>query len=197
MRTEQEGLKYQVETAKQELGRRKTKVAELEEANARLESAKGYVTLTASYRSYETEIARLDGEVKRAQEKAAKAFLEADELRRASQNVVQRLSDHFGAIIRFLIPNGPQGNVVLAENGIHPLVSWHGNLTTAAVDSLKVVAFDLAALILAIEGKPSCQASGCTIAPAKRTWGCRYIIGFSNSRSSWNASRSPRCFNTS
>jgi hypothetical protein len=153
LKTEQEGLKYQVETAKQELGRRKTKVAELEEANARLASAKGYVTLTASYRSYETEIARLDGEVKRAREKAAKATLEADELRRASQNVVQRLSDHFGAIIRFLIPNGPQGNVVLAENGIHPLVSWHGNLTTAAVDSLKVVAFDLAAVILAIEGK--------------------------------------------
>lgn len=153
LKSEQEGLKYQVAAAEQELSLRKAKLTELEEASARLASARGYVTLTASYRSYEVEIARLDREMRRQQESAAKASLEADEYRRASQNVVKRLSDHFDATIRFLIPDGPQGSVVLAENGIHPRVSWHGNLTTAAVDSLKVVAFDFAALILSMEGK--------------------------------------------
>lgn len=153
LKAEQDNLRYQVATAKQELERRRSRVTELGEASARLAAARGYVTLTASYRSYEAEIARLDGEAKREQESAAKANLEASEYRRASQSVVKRLSEHFDAIIRFLIPNGAQGSVALAENAIHPRVSLHGNLTTAAVDSLKVVAFDLAALALTIEGK--------------------------------------------
>lgn len=150
---EQNKVNYDVAAARQELVRRKAKVGELEAASIRLASARGYVTLTASYRSYDTEIARLDTEAKKEQENAAKAGRETDEYRRASQSVVRRLSDHFDAVIRFLIPDGAQGDVVLAENGIQPTVRLHGNLTTAAVDSLKVVAFDLAALILAMEGK--------------------------------------------
>lgn len=153
LETEQDARRYDVAAARQELERRTAKVAELKSALARLASARGYVTLTTSYRSYDVEIARLDAEAKRELENASKASREADEFRRASQSVVKRLSEHFDAVIRFLIPDGARGDVVLSDGGIQPSVRLHGNLTTAAVDSLKVVAFDLAALILSVEGK--------------------------------------------
>ena len=153
LKSEQNSLNYDVTAARQELERRKTKLAELTVASDRLASARGYVTLTANYRAFGAEIARLDAQAKADLEKASKAAREADDLRKASQNVVKRLSEHFDTVIRVIIPDNAHGEVVLSEGGIQPSVRLHGNLTTAAVDSLKVVAFDLAALILSIEGK--------------------------------------------
>ena len=43
--------------------------------------------------------------------------------------------------------------MTLDDAGIHPQVRQHGTLTAAAVESLKVVAFDLAALIMGLEGR--------------------------------------------
>lgn len=157
LRAEQDQLNYWVAADRQEVDRRKTTLVGLEnaarEASERLAAAKGYVTMTARYRSYESEIVRARRDMQKEQEAEAKARLKAAEYRHASQNVVERLSRHFDAIVRFLIPEGAQGDVRLAEDGIHPRVSLHGNLKTAAVDSLKVVAFDLAALILTMEDK--------------------------------------------
>jgi len=55
--------------------------------------------------------------------------------------------------VQFLIPDNAAGKILLTENDIRPDIAFHGDLTTAAVDSLKVVAFDIAALLLTMEGK--------------------------------------------
>jgi hypothetical protein len=55
--------------------------------------------------------------------------------------------------IQFLVPEGAEGRVLLNESGIQPMIGLHGDLTTAAVDSLKVVAFDFATMLLTMEGK--------------------------------------------
>lgn len=67
------------------------------------------------------------------------------------KDVFTRLSQHFDAIIGELA-NEARGHVVLTGNGLELGVELDGDRSTAAIDSLKVLAFDLATLCLSIEG---------------------------------------------
>ena len=155
--TELQAGKGNAVLARQQFDRAKSALAALEQtakssADA-LASATGYVTLTSRYPGYLSEIARHDVDVKRELEAEAQERRKAEEVRSAAQGIVQRLSDLFNMTIQFLVPDGAEGRILLNEGGIQPVVGLHGDLTTAAVDSLKVVAFDLAALLLTMEGK--------------------------------------------
>lgn len=154
---EQQAAKGNAALARQQLDQAKAALGTLEQ-NAKesadaLASASGYVTLTTRYPGYLTEIARHDANWKREVTAEANERHSADASRKAAQGIVQRLSDLFNMTIRFLVPEGAEGRVLLNEGGIQPVIGLHGDLTTAAVDSLKVVAFDLAALLLTMEGK--------------------------------------------
>lgn len=63
--------------------------------------------------------------------------------REAQAQLFLSLSSFFDAVIRRLI-HGANGKVTLDGNGIHPSVVLGGDRSTAAIQSLKVVAFDLA-----------------------------------------------------
>ena len=65
--------------------------------------------------------------------------------------VFQKVTTLFDAIIRHLIPEA-RGEVTLDGNGLHLHVHLGGDRSTAAIDSLKVVAFDLAVMCMSIEG---------------------------------------------
>jgi hypothetical protein len=73
-------------------------------------------------------------------------------LRKQNEDMVKLLSQRFDSVIRELIPGDIQGTVVIDGNGLSLKVSQGGERSTAAIDSLKVVAFDITALILALEG---------------------------------------------
>lgn len=160
--TEQQGAKGNAALARQQLHQARAALVALEqtakETADALASATGYVTLTTRYPRYLAEIARHDSEWKREVAAEGDERRSADASRQAAQNIVQRLSNLFHMTIQFLVPEGPEGQVILNEAGIQPVVGLHGDLTTAAVDSLKVVAFDLAALLLTIEGKTELPA---------------------------------------
>jgi hypothetical protein len=66
--------------------------------------------------------------------------------------VFVRLSEKFDPIVRRLVGPDAKGRVTLRGNGLEPNVNMGGDRTTAAIDSLKVLAFDLAVLCLSIEG---------------------------------------------
>lgn len=61
----------------------------------------------------------------------------------------------FRQLVATLMPNGCTGKVKLDGNGLHPeiLLDRGAGLSTAAVESFKIVAFDLAAMVLAVNGK--------------------------------------------
>lgn len=143
--------------ARQQLSQEKAILDRLElsarETAAALASATGYVTLTERYPAYLTEITRLDREIQRETGLEANERRTAKDSRQAAQAIVQRLSELFHMTVQFLIPHSAVGRVLLTENDIKPDISLHGELTTAAVDSLKVVSFDIAALLLTLEGK--------------------------------------------
>src|SRR5690606_8847010 len=66
--------------------------------------------------------------------------------------VFAHLSQKFDPIIRRLVGRDATGTVTLTGNGLNMTVQMGGNRSTSAIDSLKVIAFDLAALCLSIEG---------------------------------------------
>lgn len=72
---------------------------------------------------------------------------------RSTQAAVFRdLSSKFDGILRELIPGDVSGHVSVDGIGLHLAVEMNGERSTAALDSWKVVAFDLAALAMTIEG---------------------------------------------
>jgi len=74
--------------------------------------------------------------------------------RAAAADTIQHLSLLFADVLRELIPGEIGGDVKLDGKGISLNVKFHGNdRSTAAIDSLKVVAFDLAVLAMSIEGQ--------------------------------------------
>jgi len=76
-------------------------------------------------------------------------------IRQQNEGAVRRLSQLFDVVIRELVPGEIEGNVLIDGKGITLKVSQGGERSTAAIESLKVVAFDIAVLILALEGAAS------------------------------------------
>ncbi|MBB2793628.1 UNVERIFIED_ORG: uncharacterized protein YydD (DUF2326 family) [Rhizobium pisi] len=65
------------------------------------------------------------------------------------------LATLFRQLVATLMPKGCSGKMKLDGNGLHPEISLErgAGLSTAAVESFKIVAFDLAAMILSVNGK--------------------------------------------
>jgi len=72
--------------------------------------------------------------------------------RDAQADVFARLSCFFDAIIREMVGSNAGGKVTLDGNGLKLSVELGGERSTAAIDSLKVIAFDLAVMCMSIEG---------------------------------------------
>ncbi len=63
-----------------------------------------------------------------------------------------RITEKFSAIIRRMVSESAKGTVTLSGNGLDIVVDVDGDRRTAAIESLKVLAFDLACLCLSVEG---------------------------------------------
>ena len=78
---------------------------------------------------------------------------QAGSFREAQSTTLNRLSHFFDAILRELLGPDATGRVSLDGNGIRLSAQLGGERSTAAIDSLKVIAFDLAAMCMSIEGR--------------------------------------------
>ena len=72
--------------------------------------------------------------------------------RQSARESIARLSIAFDAVLKELVPSNIEGEARLDGNGLSLTAKLDGERSTAAIDSLKVVAFDLAALVLTMEG---------------------------------------------
>ena len=91
-------------------------------------------------------ISALDGDLQRVREQ-----LRGFEGKQAK--AIHAISQKFSAIIRLLLGEEAKGTVRLTGKGIDLTVDVGGDRRTAAIQSLKVLAFDLACLCLSIEGR--------------------------------------------
>jgi hypothetical protein len=81
--------------------------------------------------------------------------LQLEQGRGRSQEAIYSLETQYRAIMAAWLPDGVDGVIRLDGKGLKVDVEFNGRgeVSTAALDSLKIVAFDLAALHLATEGK--------------------------------------------
>ncbi len=93
-----------------------------------------------------TTISDTDSELRRV-----RAQLRSFEDKQAQ--TIGAISQKFSAIIRRLIGDDAKGAVRLTGNGLDISVEAGGDRRTAAIESLKVLAFDLSCLCLSIEGR--------------------------------------------
>ena len=66
--------------------------------------------------------------------------------------VFDRLSNYFDAVIRTVVGPMASGRVSLDGNGVKLAVQLGGERSTAAIESLKVIAFDIAVMCMSMEG---------------------------------------------
>jgi len=86
--------------------------------------------------------------------------VELEQGRGRAQEAIYRLETQYRAIMASWLPDGVDGVIKLDGKGLRVDVEFdgRGEVSTAALDSLKIVAFDLAALHLATEGKADLPA---------------------------------------
>ncbi|MEI8703404.1 chromosome segregation protein SMC [Mesorhizobium sp. ISC15] len=154
----QEGVRVlqQIALAKQQLDQAAIRVAAIEKARDIREAA----WYTA--RRVQDDVERLadlidtqDQAVKRLGKLGAKLDVERERLgafRDKQARVFGRMSEKFDPIIRRLVGHDAKGRIALSGNGLELSVDMGGDRRTAAIESLKVLAFDLAAMCLSMEG---------------------------------------------
>ena len=99
----------------------------------------------AAWEQAQTQAAQLQEQIEAKRERLV-AF------REQQAAVFARLSTHFDAVIRAAVGPTASGRVSLDGNGLKLAVQWGGERSTAAIESLKVIAFDLAVMCMSMEG---------------------------------------------
>lgn len=95
------------------------------------------------------------------EEKASSSDSLKESLRKlinSQEKVLSSLSQRFDAMTKFVLGPEAQGSVSFTSNSLKLLIQLDGNRTTSAIDSLKVVLFDLAVLSLCVEDKANLPA---------------------------------------
>jgi hypothetical protein len=150
-------LRSRIAAAQQEYeSREKARTALEQAADGRSRSVRAAERLADEADRYESLLAErdaadvTDGTIERHLE-ATRNSLNA--YREAASASIHRLSAWFDAILGELVPGEVLGEAKLDGNGLSFRVQLGGDRSTSAIDSLKVVAFDLACLVMSIEGK--------------------------------------------
>ncbi|WP_413618474.1 hypothetical protein [Gluconacetobacter sacchari] len=156
LRQEQTKLLPQIALAKQHFDRSVDHVTNIEKTRDARES-----TWYAA-RRLQDDVERLaelletqEAGIKRLRELGTKLETERERLgafRDKQARVFGRMSEKFDPIVRRLVGHDAKGRITLSGNGLDLSVDMGGDRRTAAIDSLKVLAFDLAAMCVSIEG---------------------------------------------
>ncbi|RMB09028.1 chromosome segregation protein SMC [Eilatimonas milleporae] len=157
VRTEMESTKPEIALAIQNVQQAEERVRRLEEAaDARnttwraatrsVEDAQRCAELVDELATAKTTISSADGKLQRVREQ-----LRGFEDKQAQ--TIGAISQKFSAIVRRFLGGDAKGAIRLTGKGLEISVEAGGDRRTAAIESLKVLAFDLSCLCLSIEGR--------------------------------------------
>jgi len=157
LRQESVRILPQIALAKQQLDQAANRVAAIEKARYTREST----WYTA--RRVQDDVERVadlidaqDNAIKNLRDLGVRLEAERERLgafRDKQARVFGRMSEKFDPIVRRLIGrHDVQGRVTLSGKGLELSVDMGGDRSTAAIESLKILAFDLSAICLSIEG---------------------------------------------
>ena len=109
-----------------------------------VEDVERYEELFAEHDRVQIDDGSAESELEKTRESIA-------QYRQSSSAIIARLSNWFDIVLRELVPGDIQGTVKLDGNGLKLSVELGGVRSTVAIDSLKVVTFDLAVLAMSLE----------------------------------------------
>jgi len=151
------GLRADISIARQRSERLEAAVAALEKAqSARSKTIRDAQRLVYDAERYESLITEHGGATKDLDEVANRLSRVRETLgahRAAVAETIRVLSERFDYILRELVPGEIEGEAKLDGNGLTLKTVMGGERSTPAIDSLKVIAFDLAVLAMTIEGR--------------------------------------------
>jgi hypothetical protein len=125
---------------------------------------------------------------------AVRAQLEAGRSR--ARRAIRTLEERYQGIMAAWLPDGIEGTVKLDGNGlkVDAAFSGRGEVSTAALDSLKIVAFDLAALHMAVEERADLPAFLIHDSPREADLDGKLYAGLFNLVHRWEEAARTPCF---
>lgn len=125
---------------------------------------------------------------------AVRAQLEAGRSR--ARTAIRTLEERYQGIMAAWLPDGVEGIVKLDGNGlkVDAAFSGRGEVSTAALDSLKIVAFDLAALHMAVEERADLPAFLIHDSPREADLDGQLYAGLFNLVHRWEEAARMPCF---
>lgn len=157
LRQESVRILPQIALAKQQLDQAANRVAAIEKARDTREAT--WYTARRAQDDVERVADLIDAQdnaIKNLRDLGVKLEAERERLgafRDKQARVFGRMSEKFDPIVRRLIGrHDVQGRVTLSGKGLELSVDMGGDRSTAAIESLKILAFDLSAICLSIEG---------------------------------------------
>jgi len=120
--------------------------ATIRRAQSLLDDARRYGRLLSERDRAAADVEKAEAEVGRLGQLVASHRAEVSGL-------IQILSERCDLIARYLLPGEAAARMVLDGSGLHLHIEMGGDRTSAAIESLKVVIFDLAVMALSIEGR--------------------------------------------
>lgn len=94
----------------------------------------------------EASLAQLDKDIRKSQEQQTK-------IREQQTKAISAFSETYNRVVKAVLGTEVNATVQFYGRQIDPKVNHRGDLTSAAIDTLKILAFDFAALISGVEGR--------------------------------------------
>jgi len=99
-----------------------------------------------------------DARTAEKKEKEAEKIISEQKNEHLSTYSTSELTKWFDALVKQVVAKEAKGEVTLDGKGLHAHIQWRGRRRSVALNSLRLVLFDLAALLCAVEGTSSAPA---------------------------------------
>jgi len=117
--------------------------------------AEEHAIASEAKRAYDDQVEsdRLESSVKDWEQKIRISQGLQDQIRRQQSSTLSNFSETFSRISRFIIDDDVRGAIRFAGRKVDPTLTAEIDLTSAALVTLKIICFDLAALVSGVEGR--------------------------------------------
>lgn len=109
-------------------------------------------TLAANARQAWDEAQKLVKEIEVTSRKIEDSRKRQEQIRKQHQMAIGRFSEVYSQLIRAVMGKSLSAGVEFSGRSIALTLEYHGKLTSAAIESIKIIAFDLASMLSSVEG---------------------------------------------
>jgi hypothetical protein len=99
-----------------------------------------------------------EAQAREKQEKAAQKIVSEQATAHLESYSTDKLTSWFDFLVTRVVAAEAKGEIKLDGNGLQPIIQWRGRRRSVALNSLRLVLFDIAAMLCAVQGDASAPA---------------------------------------